>query len=318
MNSNNTVTTAHSCPLLASMRSPRGNIPLISIQVLIGIGVTPALFTIMANVALLFTFVKTQSLHKPAYCLLAALCSCDFLTGAITQPALLILLYKIQSFQEPSTVISAVSKWSGTIFHGMSFIIVFYIAVDKYVAICHPFFYQSHATIKRYMVLVAMAWIYKIVVSTTSGSAYLVVYGSATSLSMLIIFFSYIRIHHVIAQKRRFVLRLGRIGDEKNEALRRNREERGKTNTILILLAIITVSYVPPLVVLFVVLKPGQRTNLCKASPFTYALFVWSMFACNLSSAINPIIYCIRIEPIRVGLTNLIFRQSRRVRTTQG
>ena len=313
MNSNYTITTAYSCPLLASMRDPHGNIALISIKILIGIAVTPTLFTIVANAALLFTIIKTKSLHKPANFLLAALCSCDLLTGAVTQPAFLTMLFKIQSFQEPSAMLSAVSQWSGTVFHGMSFIIVLYITIDKYVAVCHPFFYQSHATTKRYMIMVAITWIYKIVVSSTSGSAYLVVYGSVTLLSMLIIVFCYIRIYRVIAQKERFVLRLGRIGDEKKEAIRRNREERSKTHTILILLAVLTVSYMPPLVALFVVLKPNQRTNLCKVSPYTYAFFMWSMFTYNLSSAVNPIIYCIRIETIRVALKNLVFRRNRRV-----
>ena len=310
---NNTLVKAHGCTLLASLKVPHGKVALISIQVLIGAGVTPAFFMIVANAALLFTFVKTQSLHKPANCLLAALCSCDFLTGAVTQPVFLAVLFKIQSFQEPSTTLSAVSQWSGTVFHGMSFIIVFYTIIDKYVAVCHPFFYQSHATIKRYMIVVGMTWIYKIVVSTISGSAYLVVYGSVTLLSMLIIVFCYIRIYRVIAQKERSVLRLGRIGDEEKEILDRNRRERSKTHTILILLAVFTASYIPPLVVLFAVFKPDERTNLCKVSPDTYSLFMWSMFVYNLSSVINPVIYCMRMKPIRVALKSLLVIRRHRV-----
>ena len=195
----------------------------------------------------------------------------------------------------------------------MSFIIVLYISIDKYVAVCHPFFYQSHATIKRYMVMVAMAWIYKVVVSSTSGSAYLVVYGSVTLLSMLIIVFCYIRIYRVIAQKERSVLRLGRLGDEEKEILDNNRKERSKTHTILILLAVFTASYVPPLVVLFAIFKTDERANLCKVSPDTYSLFMWSMFVYNLSSAVNPIIYCMRMKSIKVALKNLLLLRRHRV-----
>ena len=108
MKINDTLVIAYSCPLLASMKVPHGIRALISIQLLIGIDAVPTLFTIVANAALLFTIIKTKSLHKPANCLLAALCSCDLLTGAVTQPAFLAVLFKIKSFQEPSATLSTV------------------------------------------------------------------------------------------------------------------------------------------------------------------------------------------------------------------
>ena len=177
-------------------------------------------------------------------------------------------------------------QFSGEILHGMSLAGVLYITIDRYVAICHPFFYQSHATIKRYMIMVALAWVYKILVPITSGSAYLVFYSCFTVLSFVVIFFCYIRIFYVIAQKERFILRLGRIGNEEKETLLRNKEERRKTHTILILLAIFTASYIPPLVVLFPVFSPIERKSVCKLSSKKFfhvhvVHFYLQSFKCN-------------------------------------
>ena len=286
---------------------------LIGLQLLIGIDVLPALFTIVANAVFFLTIIKTRSLHTPSNALLAALCFNDLLVGVGSQPVFLAVIIKLQSFQAPSLAIITVLKWAGILLNGMSFTIVLYITIDRYVAVCHPFLYQRKSTIKSYCIIVALTCLFKAICPIVSGRAYMMVYGTITIISFGVMIVCYIKIYLVISKKERTVLCLGTIGTEQRKIMRQNREERSKTYTVIILLAVFTVSYLPPLVATLAIRMIHNTLQICSLCPNIAVVFLWSIFYMNLSSVINPIVYCIYMRSIREAAVKLVFKRNNRV-----
>ena len=305
--------TAQGCPLIEIMRQPGHSHASTGIKVLIGADIIPTVFTIVANAILLLTIAKTKSLHTPSNMLLAALCFSDLLVGVVSQPVFLALLLKIELFQDPTRTMTRLVQLSGMVLNGMSFTIVLFITIDRYVAVCHPFFYHIQSSIKRYFILLLITWLYKILVPILGGSFYFYLYAALTTLSFSVMFFCYMKICSVIVQKERTVLRLGRIGDEERKILQCNREERSKAGTILIILIIFILTYLPSLVVIIVIFRPGKGAYLCTLSPEWYVVFMWCIFFYNISSVVNPIVYCIRMKAIKKGVKNFLFNRTNRV-----
>ena len=305
--------TVQNCPLIEMMRQPCHRHASTVMKVLISADIIPTIFTIAANAILLLTITKTRSLHTPSNTLLAALCLSDLLVGVVSQPVHLALMLKIELFQDPTKTMTRIVQLSGMILNGMSFMIVLYITIERYVAVCYPYFYHTNSSIKRYCIILVATWVYKILVPFLCGSSYYYIYAAFTTLSFAVMVFCYMRIYLVIVQKERSVLRLGRIGDEEKKMLQRNREERSKACTILILLIVFTITYLPALVVILVNFRPDKGAYLCTLSPQWYVIFMWCIFFYNLSSVINPIVYCIRIKAIKRGVKRFVFNRTNRI-----
>ena len=314
MANNTTLSIQQYCPMIHSIQKLENKNSLIGLQLLIGIDVLPALFTIVANAVFFLTIIKTRSLHTPSNALLAALCFNDLLVGVGSQPIFLAVIIKLQSFQAPNLALTMLLKWSGILLNGMSFTIVLYITIDRYVAVCHPFLYQRKSTSTKYCIIVALTWVVKAVYSILSGEAHTMVYGIVTIISFGVMIFCYIKIYLVIAQKERTVLCLGTIGTEQRKILRQNKEERSKTFIIIILLTVFIISYLPPFVSTLVIIHVTKHTlQICSLCPNIAVVFLWSIFYMNLSSVINPIVYCIYMRSIRKAAVKMVFSRNNRV-----
>ena len=313
MANNTTAATKYRCPLVELIHQPSNSNALIGLKLLVGFDTIPVLFTIVANSILLLALAKTKLLHTPSNMLLASLCFSDLLVGVLSQPLYMAFMLKILLLETPCKTHISVLQWSGIILNGMSFIIVLYITIDRYVAVCHPFVYERKAGIKRYCIIMALTCVYKVLSPIATGRAYKIYYGAVSIVSFAVMFFCYIKIYSVIAKKERDVLKLGRIGAEERKILHRNREEKSKAYTIIVLLAVFTLSYLPPLGATMAIYMTSHTLKICNLSPNTAVLFLWSVFFLNISSVINPIVYCVYIRSIREAAAKLLFKRKNKV-----
>ena len=313
MKNNTTIETSPRCYLLESMQDPSSLGASIGTKVLIGVDIIPTIFTIVANTILLLAIFKTKALHTPPNTLLAALCFSDLLVGAVSQPTFLVLVLKILLDEDPSETLSPFVKMSGIVLNGMSFTIVLYITIDRYVAVCHPFWYQKHVSIKNYCIILALTWVCKIFIPVVSGSSYVMIYGAITLSSIGVMTFCYVRLYCVIAKKERSVLQLGRIGNEERETIHRNKEERSRAKTVLILLVVFLGTYIPASVLIVMIFFPNKDASICVLSSNKFVLFIWCIYVYCLSSVINPIVYCIRMKTIKAATKKLFAQSSGRV-----
>ena len=303
-NSTPTETTV-SCSLTSLLGEHKNAKSLLGITVLIGAEFIPTIFTIAANATILWTIARTASLRTPSNTLLAALCSSDLCIGLITHPMFIAMLIYLQLLREPSSAQLLVLKWSGRISSSISLLTVFFITLDRYVAICCPFLYERQATVKKHIITVALTWVFNIVIIILSKAAYTMYYGTVTVIAFGVIIYCYVRIHLVIVQKEKAMFAIGTIGDADRDAIRNNREERRKSYTIIILLAVFTMSYLPTLAVALTVYGKYNGARVCNLPPNMAVAFMWSLFFLTLSSMLNPIVYCIFIKQIRKAALRL-------------
>ena len=174
---------------------------------------------------------------------------------------------------------------------GLSSLFIVLINVDRYLAICHPFWYLQHATIKRYSIVsVSMFFFYSIcnTISVILDKRYtthsqLVIHSSIFIATILILMYCYWKILRVIARHRREVASIERhVGESHNSDTARYR-------IVKVLVVMYLFCKVPGIILFILFLSPG----------FQMSLFVLAMvfdFLSLLNCVLNPIVYYFRMR----------------------
>lgn len=296
-------TTIKSCPITKVILQSEDNIALINTIFLVILDINPAIITVIANVVLIVTIVKTQSLHTPSNVLIGALCVSDFLVGIVSQPFFLALLLKARSGKDFRPM-DSLFVLSLVIFGGMSFILVLAITIDRFIAICHPFQYSRFASCKKYTLLAIISSIVPVAVMFISKVVYYWVSILTIFTAIPVIICCYISIYGAIRKQNKTILSIGAIGEEARRKLKENQEQKKTASTLMIICGFFVFCYSPMLILAAVNRGPS---NVCRLEPKMFVIFTWTMFLLLLNSFINPMVYCFRMKAIRDAVKN-VFR----------
>ena len=281
---------------------------MVNAEIIAGLNILPTLLTIVGNSIFLITFIKTKTLQTPSNLLLAALCVADLLVGLIYEPIFLVYLFGIR-YGYQSRPLTKVYFAAFSFFAVLSGTFSFVITLDRYVAICYPFWYHRCVTCKHYLAVIvaimcSVLALNVIAVATRSRQAFNVETSAATLFGILMaVMFSvilmYCRIYKVALTQSR-VTNLGTFeGEKENEDMRKRSRERKKAYTVGIVLGIWIASSLPFLSKLIFTLT--RNSEYCK-DPATILKFdLWAKFFTVLSSFANPFIYCYRSKEIRTA-----------------
>ncbi|KAK2846758.1 hypothetical protein Q5P01_009757 [Channa striata] len=113
--------------------------------------------TLMGNATILFLFATDRSLHKPVYYLILNLCACDVLFSTTTLPKIISKYW----FQSGSISFTAcfVQMYFVHYLGTVNSCILFLMALDRYVAICHPLRYSHILKNSTILILSVTAWV---------------------------------------------------------------------------------------------------------------------------------------------------------------
>ena len=268
------------------------------------------LFALTSNTVFFITLIKTRSLHVPSNVLLGALCVTDLLICTVLQPTGIYITVNL--------LLTGVEKmeWIELAFDvmfGFSLTIIILVSLDRYVAICHPFWYQRKATCRTHIITTVVSCI---IVSSLFTPEYFVAqkrYKSVLAgakivgktihylLPAVIILFCYLKIYLVIRKQRISQVTVGEITDSERTEFVRKKKERGKAWTISLILACFFICYAPSTIWALIKGKP------CCADPdvmFTASL--WTTFALILTTVLNPIVYFLRSKEVRRSAMRII------------
>lgn len=113
--------------------------------------------TIAANAAVVFLFATDRCLHKPMYCIILNLSACDVLLSTTTLPKL------ISKYWFQSGTISFTACFVQMFFvHYLGTVnsyILFQMALDRYLAVCHPLRYSLVLKASTICILSVTAWL---------------------------------------------------------------------------------------------------------------------------------------------------------------
>ncbi|XP_031563368.1 5-hydroxytryptamine receptor-like [Actinia tenebrosa] len=119
-----------------------------------------AISAVVGNFFVLYSIIKTPSLHKPSSFLICNLAVTDLATGLLVQP--LYVIYKIAEMNglvDMSCYCGVVVNMLANLFSGMSFMTVTCISIDRYLALYLHLRYVAVVTTQRVVKIITMFWL---------------------------------------------------------------------------------------------------------------------------------------------------------------
>ena len=274
------------------------------------IDVLVALWTIAGNAICILTLAKTRALHTPSNVLVGALCATDLYTGVIIQPLFISICFKMPSHNDISNLVAMTTI--AVHFGGVaSFCLTYFITLDRYIAICHPFRYQESVTAKKYFCIVTITLLASAIMTILEEYYRRQVYTfnlalQGVVLPQVIIF--YVLIYKIIRRQRKAQVSIGSIEgcDTDSVEVRQQRKEKKRAYTIGIIIVVFVVCYAPQMVSYLFIFK--VKDSFCQLSSFAFTVSIGLQMLVLLNSAVNPIVYSLRIKELRKAACRLLRR----------
>lgn len=286
----------------------------ISLATLNGIS---GLLAIAGNAVFLLTLSKTPALQTTANYFVASLAWADLCVGVFANPLYVALsafvtLQDIQRIKEAESFLWLLTTTAVT------FSLCF-VAIERYFAIVHPISYPAKITTTRLFVAATVMWIFAVLFAAVS---FYLTYHELTKLwitasvvtfllPLAILSFCYLRIYKTVKslseQKKRETTLEPTAGDSSPPVEVADEERLKNTKaavTFAVISAIFVALFLPTLVVNFmgeIVKRQCHRIKLNTA-------WFWVVTVSYTSSAINPLIYAIRMRDFRQAAKRLFSR----------
>lgn len=297
-------TVIEKCFLKATSDARKNCTELIAAMV---ISISLSLVTIFGNSGMLVAFVKSKSLHSHSNILLAFLCLFDVLVGLTVHPLLIVILAKEDEFALETLV--TIFFYLVSLFDGLSIIAITCIALERFTAVCFPFFYSKHATKRNSVAMILLtsaAWILFSFLFFINEVTLLYFCLALELVIFLTVSLCYVYIYVIVQRKRADVIILGTISNGGSTTVLTRNEEGRKSNKIAALLLFFYVCFLPSYIYLVYLLIQGKCDNNLHSS-------LWLLFLTLANSAGNPLIYYISRADIREEVRRAYRRRPRNV-----
>ena len=262
--------------------------------------------TILSNLIALVALVKQRTLHSPSNTLLGAMCLGDILSALFVHTVYEHLLRCLRGDTTTRVTNNIVTSFHAN-FAACKGIICFLtatVSLDRYLAICYPFKYLSTVTIVKYLWITALfsgSW------ATYSICLILILplkmfYCSIiviTFCSMAIMNFCYTRILLIVHKQRVRVQTVGEIGGTVSSPQMR---EKSKVLVIFVEIFIFNIFNLPLFIFAIYYMIRGFHGSY--TSPFVLMNLGFTLS--NITSFLNPFVYCFRSSDVRKAARKLI------------
>ena len=283
----------------------------INIKALLILDFLPGIGTAAGNAIFIVTLIKTPSLHRPSNVLLGSLCISDLLVAFIVRPLYVTFLLKILLNNQLDLPIKFAFSKSFFYCGGLSFGFAAQVTLDRYIAICHPFFYGRHITCKKYVISTitwCIVWLgftsFQLDRSVSKSLFYNMIKIMYILGTVSITLVCYRRILQAIRRQKMVVPKIGTIhGDERQNQIQQRRE-KSKTYMVCVIISIFLVSYSPYLSLL--VYFGARKNGGCWDNDGVFVANSWVNVFLLWNSLINPIIYCVMSNQIGKACRKII------------
>ena len=265
---------------------------------------------IVGNMLILILIYKYRSLRKPCNILIASLALSDTLVGLIVQP-LLIVRRALDFWQIQYCFLRFPYVWGSYVLFFLTLSNVALVSIDRYLMIAKPFTYNSIVSTKNYLILLVVMWISMNIfinlycLRIVKKDTYMHLQSALMFLPLVIIVtFSAIIYWIAVKQKKKIAAM------DKTAALTGKNISK-KANSILIMVLVLLVCYLPQIVLL-------TYRGIFGSYIANYVIpDTWADTLTFVNSAINPFIFCYRIKEFKEALLKLLGRDSSSSRDEQ-
>ena len=282
------------------------------------LGFLLAAVTTVENAALLLTIFRDtrRLLQTPPSLLITSLCVSDLMVGSIAGNLVALKdVYRYQDRPVPDKldlVVRLVLALTLLVSSGT----IIALSYDRYVVVMHPLKYKSTVTMGRVKLFILVMWTVSLVLCFITITKIppkmleLVYAHSHASLPIIMVTVMYIKVFRALGKRKRELIDAG-ITKEMRSKVVLDRERR-MVLTILIILALFYMTYLPEFIALHVLhLCPSCARSLT----FRKLEIIFSRFL-FLNSAMNPFVYAWRLPKYRKAVLSCFacpkFRDSKR------
>ena len=275
--------------------------------------------TTVGNAALLLTIFRDtrRLLQTPPSLLITSLCVSDLMVGSIAGNLVALKdVYRHQDRPVPDKLDPVVRLVLGLTLLVCSGTIIA-LSYDRYVVVMHPLKYKSTVTRERVKLFILVMWTVSLsvcfipMIKIPEKILALVYAHSYASLPIIVVTVMYIKVFRALGKRKRELKEAG-ITKEMRSKVVLDRERR-MVLTILIILALFYLTFLPEFIALHVL-------HLCQSCArsltFRKLEIIFSRFL-FLNSAMNPFVYAWRLPKYRKAVLSCFacpkFRDSKRV-----
>ena len=300
------------CTILAYRQAIQGMLASAIINIIISIPV------IVLNSLVITVILRNKKLQKPSYYLLLNTAICDLLIGAVSIPVWSSNLFMIYNRGTHDCLLITIKIGLSHLFGTMSFLAVFLSALDRYVAIFKPYFYEEKIRFKSriYLNISISLWVVLVgliltalFIQSLNLIFYIQIFASimATSCSFYIHIKIYqtVKVVHTRIRSQTFTsdttVQEDRIQEDRIQE-DRIREDRVALLTFLMLLA---------LVIFYLSYTVMMIAWLINRELISSSITTWNFTIVSLKSLVNPLLYGFTMKDIRAQSIKLFCRITR-------
>ncbi|XP_065121610.1 trace amine-associated receptor 13c-like [Paramisgurnus dabryanus] len=272
-----------------------------------------SVWTVFLNLLVIISISHFKKLHTPTNMLILSLAVADLLIGLIIMPLEAIRLietcwYFGDTFCKLILIIMGLLP-----FTSLSNLVL--IAVDRYVAVCHPLLYPQKITMTRTIIMICVSWFcssaYNISAVTTSSKSKYTCYGECTfittfALTIMDVFLSfllpctviitlYLRIFYVAHHQVKVINSLMRSGKHLTEGSVRRKSESKAALTLGIIMTVYLFCWIP-----YYTLNLTPNTSMTSVTAY---FILWMVY---INSGVNPLIYAIFYPWFRTSVKHIL------------
>ncbi|XP_073729829.1 trace amine-associated receptor 13c-like [Misgurnus anguillicaudatus] len=272
-----------------------------------------SVWTVILNLLVLISIYHFKKLHTPTNMLILSLAVTDLLVGLIVMPLEAIRLIETCWYFGDTICRLFLIIMGLLLVTSLSNLVL--IAVDRYVAVCHPLLYPQKITATRTIIIICVCWFYSAaynisVLITTSQSKY-TCYGECTFITTFawrivdvllsflfpctIIITLYLRIFYVAHQQVKVINSLMRSGKHLTEGSVRRKSESKAALTLGIIVTVYLFCYIP-----FFILSLTPNTTMTSVIAY---FMLWMLY---INSGLNPLIYAIFYPWFRMSVKQML------------
>ncbi|XP_065113567.1 trace amine-associated receptor 13c-like [Paramisgurnus dabryanus] len=272
-----------------------------------------SVWTVFLNLLVIISISHFKKLHTPTNMLILSLAVSDLLVGFIAMPLEAIMF--IETCWYFGDTICKLFLITIGLFTSTSLCNLVLIAVDRYVAVCHPLLYPQKITMTKTIIIICVSWFcfsaYNILIIVTSSQKTYRCYGECgiiASFALIItdVFLSflfpctiiitlYLRIFYVAYQQVKVINSLMRSGKHLTESSVRRKSESKAALTLGIIVTVYLFCWIPYFILSLIPI-PGI------ASTIAYLIY-WMVY---INSGLNPVIYAIFYPWFRTAVKHIL------------
>ena len=255
-----------------------------------------------------------KKLRTPFMYVLVNLAISDLLAGTVSLPTTIVSLI-LEVLEREDATLADVARLSYFISATASILNLTLLFLDRYFAVWSPVKYRKYSTFENCLLVSCITWVASISIPMIylkiGYISYLAIFAdTSVIIALVILVFTYFRIHKVLKRstRRPSNRNSGAVTDVSSTARKddnkRQKRERIVTRVFLTILALFTASYIPGIVIIYVLNYCLQCNCLLRHTlrDVQYILAV-------TNAAVNPFVCTIQLSPFRKALSSIFGRQ---------